>query len=410
MRNALLFTLLVSSTAGVVVACSSSDPNPASPSVVDGGQADGAPANSVDAAGWPSVLAVPLTNPCNLAYHMHLQVGGGTYEVTVDTGSTTLALASSLCTNCTGISNPYTPAADADTHESTSALYGDGSGWTGEIVQDTVEIPGSQLSVPVRFAAMKSQSNFFKSSPACTPGGQGVFGLGPQSELVSGTESPLDKLHLGGMPDVYAVQLCYGKGTLWFGGFDKAAGTGGPIYVPMISQAGPGTAQPNYAIDVEDMQIGDASIVTSKPFGAVAVDTGSTLNHLGDAYAGLVAKVTATSAWNDLTGGQAFFGSQSCFVPPAGKGIDDMNALLPHLTVTLAGGQTLDLPPVGSYLQPQTLEQKLAFCPGVDGQSFTAAAVQGLFGDVMLRSYVTIFDRANLRIGFMPYKHDANCQ
>ncbi len=85
----------------------------------------------------PGVTAVTLTSNQGLAFSGSAKIGGQLEQVILDTGSTTLAVAGSTCSNC-GVSPEYTPGASAtDQHMMGSSQYADNSGWSGEIFQDS---------------------------------------------------------------------------------------------------------------------------------------------------------------------------------------------------------------------------------------------------------------------------------
>lgn len=408
-----------------MVACGDDDAPPPAAPPEDAGEA-GAPveAGEVDAGPWPSTVVTTLTNPCGLYYSAPIEVGAQTFNAFLDTGSTTLAVASKDCPACAdaGVHNIYAPGPDAvDTHEGTASAYVDGSSWSGEVYIDDVHVPGSKPKVPTKIVAISGAENgFFVSglaagampTPECTGvPNDGIFGLGPSVALAPGTESVVDQLVVAGMPDIYAVQLCEGTGKLWFGGFDRSVGTADPTYSPLVhvaySRKGPSTI--GYSVDVADMQIGGKSVATSTSFGSAVLDTGTTdLVLPKEVFNGMVAAVTASDGWKSV------FASNPVFSPPTCYEIDkttaEIDSALPHISVMLKSGATLDLPPTGSYLQAFTKKEKPIYCPAIrDGGAIVEPGAKIIFGDAMLRSYVTIFDRAQQRAGFMPFKHDAAC-
>lgn len=47
------------------------------------------------------------------------------------------------------------------------------------------------------------------------------------------------------------------------------------------------------------------------------------------------------------------------------------------------------------------------YCPGIRAEEL--AGVKMLFGDTFLRGHITIFDRGQQRVGFMPLEHGPAC-
>jgi hypothetical protein len=410
----------------LIAACSDGDPAAdAPPSTPDAGEAGPqAEAGEVDAGPWPSTVATPLTNPCGGYYAAPIEVGTQTFNVFLDTGSTTLAVASKSCAACAdaGVASAYVPSPAAiDTHEGTASAYVDGSSWSGDVFVDNVHVPGSKPKVPVKIVAITDAQNgfFVTGTPAdrdlsadCpTTPNDGIFGLGPSVALAPGTESVIDQLVGAGMPDVYAVQLCEGTGKLWFGGFDRNVGTADPIYAPLVhvaySRKGPSNI--GYSVDVADMQIGGKSVATSASFGSAVLDTGTTSLVLPtDVFNGIISLVTASDGYKAIFGSAPFFSPLTCYA--GDKTAAEIDAALPHLTVKLGSGATLDLPPTGSYVKAYTKKEKPVYCPAIRDRGATGDSdAKIIFGDAMLRSYVTIFDRAQQRAGFMAFKHDAAC-
>ena len=366
---------------------------------------------------------MPLTNPCALAYHLSLKVGASPFDVVIDTGSSTTAVAGATCAACVdgGAGAGYTPGPTAlDAHEETAFSYGEGSSWSGEVYTDDLLFPGATTAVPTRIASILDESAFFGPVGANCPDGkgQGILGLGPSTGAAPGTDSVLDRLEASGMPGVFAFQLCLGKGTMWLGGFDRTVGTADPTYTPFapVVFKRDGTGEEHYGIDVADMQMNGQTLGAATSYGTAVLDTGSTDTLLPtDVYNALIALIPTSPGYPSLLGATNMFSPPTC-VAFAGKTAADLDfSTLPHITVKLeadAGGGQLDLPPTGSYLRLETFQGKPVWCPSV--QAFTVsgvdASVKLLFGDPVLSAYVTLFDREKQRAGFMPFaEHSAAC-
>jgi hypothetical protein len=162
----------------------------------DGGAGDDASADTGSgnnpgpdgSTGTSSLITVPLEECTPLVYKAGVTVGSQTFQMIIDTGSTTLGVASSKCTDC-GVTPLYTPGTAAvDEGSTTTSQYGSGS-WTGEIYQDSVGFT-SDPTVPLKFAAITTQSMFFGPMMCQSGGGyQGIMGLDRAKAELSGTNA-----------------------------------------------------------------------------------------------------------------------------------------------------------------------------------------------------------------------------
>ncbi len=204
------------------------------------GTGDGGPGPQQDAqpgydapAPASSLVAVPLEECTPLVYTAPVVIGSQTFQLTVDTGSTTLGVASSKCTNC-NVNPLYTPGATAvDQMQPASSQYGSGS-WTGEVYKDSVGFMSDPM-IPLNFAAITTQTNFF-GPVMCHSGGsyQGILGLDRASAELPGTNAFFDQyVAAKGIANVFATELCDTSGTLWFGGYDTSVATAAPQYTPV---------------------------------------------------------------------------------------------------------------------------------------------------------------------------------
>src|ERR1700733_7703943 len=84
---------------------------------------------------------VPLTTSNQEFWSPTMTVGGQTFVMDLDTGSTTTAVAGTTCSTCTNVSPEYMPSSTAmDDMKTAESEYADGTGWQGEIYQDTIMI------------------------------------------------------------------------------------------------------------------------------------------------------------------------------------------------------------------------------------------------------------------------------
>lgn len=349
-----------------------------------------APPAQIDAAPTPDapvhqdgVVAIPLT-ALGGGYSAKLQLGGQSFDVIVDTGSTTTAVADQSCSNC-GVSPAYMSAGATDLHQAASAQYGSGS-WKGEVFEDGA-VMGTRAAVALDFASITSQTGFFQG-----PAFQGILGLGPDGLLLPHTTSYLTKLIATGMTGQVAFQLCPDSGTMWLGGFDPAAATGAPAFTPLSSAA------PYYIVGVGAASMGSGAALTGSDFGPTIIDTGTTQTFVPTAVLTAVSNAVSGSA-----GYTSAFGTQT---------LDNANGLtttmtaaqldqaLPPLSVTFAGGAApISIPATSSYLAD--LGNGTYFFTFSDSSQLFGSSQKGsLFGNTLLTGLLTVVDVDHKQIGF----------
>jgi hypothetical protein len=341
----------------------------------------------------PPSTAFALTSIEGISYTANVTVGGSqTFDVIVDTGSTTLAVAGASCSDC-NVTPAYSPGSSAmDQHSTSTSTYGDMTSWNAENFSDSVAITGD-TAVTMRFAEITSQNGFFRQGFP----NQGILGMGGHLTAVSGTDS-YDELRMkAGLSENFAVQLCANDGTLWFGGADPAHEASAEQVTPMIPIS---SQQPFYAVNINSGSAGSTSIGLS---GEAVVDTGTSIMVMSpDATNALISQITSAPGYQQLFGGQPLSGDPSsidCLSSTATS--DQVDAMLPPLSITLNdtnnGTFTLTASATQSYFLP------------VGGQyCFGVAAVSGIpitiLGDTFMRAFVTTFDVENSQIRFAPQK------
>ena len=354
------------------------------PVLGDGGGND---APVVHDSGPPNgVKAIPLTSDQGFAYMALTTIGGqGPFALDLDTGSTTLGVAGASCTSCM-VTPEYAPGAGAmDQSSTSSATYGDMTGWNAENYSDQVEISGD-MPVTMRFANIESQNGFFGRITD-----QGIIGFGPAGAALSGTDSFVAQRPTS----EFALQLCPDSGTLWLDGYDPAHTQSAPQYTPMQTNG------VYYQMTVSAASVGGTSIALT---GHAIPDSGTTAIVVGSS-AGVTALENAVTS---SSGYQQIFGSQSIEseLDPGSNTRAQIDAALPPLEFTLpgAGGGTitLSLPASQSYLLDDgtgyqfTVEADSSLSQGTGGQ------VDIIFGDMFMRQFVTVFDVADGKAGFAP--------
>ncbi len=365
-----------------------------------GGQA----ADATDPPPAAAVTAVPLYSCVPSEYTASVTIGGSqVFQLALDTGSTTLGVASSSCSTC-DVTPEYTPGATAtDDHQTGSSQYGTGS-WSGEIYEDTVAV-GPTPGAPVQFVAIDTQSQFFEPVTCDSKVGsmQGILGFGPSAAAVSGTDAFFDQLvATSHVANVFATELCDTGGTLWLGGYDPTFTTAAPQYTPLAASL---VSTYYYAVDLESITVAGTSVPVSTPeFADSVVDTGTSIFILPtSAFTPLTAAITATPAFEQIFGaGQSawFSNPDNCISLTQTKA--ELDAMLPPLTLVFGSGPSISVQASATESYLEAYEG--LWCPSIysmaPGPDFPLAAI---LGSPVLRSNIVIFDRANQRIGFAPH-------
>ncbi|HVV86945.1 MAG TPA: pepsin-like aspartic protease [Kofleriaceae bacterium] len=359
---------------------------------------------AVDAPG-SALAAVPLTTPDGTYYNAPLSIGGTTFLLDVDTGSTTTAVAGATCSGCAGIAPVYMPGATAsDEMHTASTFYEDGSGWRGEVFEDDVGFGLGTPDVRLRFGSMTRAIDFFDGNVD-----QGILGLGPSELLEPYTTSIVDRLTEANEVPTFSFELCPTRGTMWVGGYDpSAAAPGADVqYAPMLPID---HHQPWYALDLQDLAMGGTSLgFGSAMLGLPIVDTGTT-----DTYIPLAAENAMLAAANAAPGYATVLAApltqtaghdhDGCVAAVSGATAAMVDAVLPRMSMTFPTGNGTD-----TFTLTMTATQSYLY-DGGDGTFclaiFDDGGEGGLLGDSFLRSFITVVDVAGKRIGFAP---DAGC-
>jgi hypothetical protein len=375
-------------------------------SIDDGGDASSEPS---DGGPW---VAVPLSVCSPQVYAAPVNIGSSQqFQLLVDTGSTTLAVAGSGCTSCSGAgaSPLYQPGATAvDEHTQASATYGAlaTSGWSGEIYEDRVAAGSSGAAASVRLVSIAQQSQFLVGScgtPGRTP--DGVLGLAPANSATAGTTGYLDAvIAAGDVPDVFALRLCPSGGTLWLGGYDPAATSAAPVYTPFFP---PGFSAYVYTVQLQSITVAGTTIaIPTGVYTATLLDSGSNISSIPpSALTSLGAALDADSAFSQLFGGSAasfFSNPNNCVALTQTR--DELDASLPSVTLSFGSTASANVTASAttSYLWSPSSGQ---WCPAITSRAPSPQfqSIAAILGAPFLASNVVIFDRAGQRIGFAPH-------
>jgi hypothetical protein len=345
----------------------------------------------------------PLTGCAGPGYAATFNIGSQPFQLTIDTGSGTLAVASSTCVTC-GIAPAYTPGSSAvDDNKPAMDSYVKGS-WQGEVYTDSVELPEGG-TVTMNLAAIHSQSNFFGDagcglgSIAFSP--QGIVGFGPADLAVAGTDSFVAKLRQTGTErGILGFEFCSLGGQLMIGGIDPAAGalSGPAIYTPM-------TSGQYYDVTLADLQLDSASLgFGSADFGPAAVDTGTSVLALpAPVFAALTSAIESSPFFQQAFGGQTgWLGTTTCLA--ASMIGQDLDARLPTLTMAFpgvdGGTSAVTRKATQSYIPPTTsADGTTYYCSGIiqnPGPTGTIIGTSAMLGQLV------IIELDTNQVGFAP--------
>lgn len=349
------------------------------------------------------VTTIPLTGCGGPGYAANVTIGSQTFQLTIDTGSSSIAVASSACQNC-GVSPVYMPGSSAvDNMATASDSYLKGS-WQGESYTDSVQLAGTG-QVTMKLAAIDSQTDFFDNS-GCALGTvpfapQGIIGFGPPDLAVTGTDAFVSKLsRAGAAKNVFAFEFCALGGQLMIGDVDPTAAalTGPAVYTPM-------TSSQYFGVTLNDLRLAGASLgFGSADFGTTAVDTGTSVLALPAAvFTALTSQIENTPAFRTAFGDEtSWMGTTTCISSPSTSA--DLDAHLPPLTLVFpapdGGTSEVTLKATQSYL-PVTISNGTAYyCSGVISNPNPNSGT--IIGTSVMLGQLAIFDLDTNEFGFAP--------
>jgi hypothetical protein len=358
------------------------------------------------------VPGVTLTGCALTGYSAPVRIGTSqVFQLTVDSASTTLAVASTTCANCTEVAPLYDEAGTA-TGNTASTQYADGSSWNAEVYSDSVStVGGPPQPVTLDFAAITSQTHFFSTedcaanSDAGSSPNQGNLGLGNPDLLSPGTTSYFAQLaQTGDVSNALSVSLCLSGGTLWLGGYDATAAETAPTYTPMVDSQ-------YWSVSSSDVLLGTQSIGAGfADLNPVTVDTAtSVMVFPADVYSAVTQAILMDpafqSAFGELDAG--FFDQALCAPPVQAMSAAEIDAALPTLTFVFPGtssGSTFQVSSLAtqSYLTPLVSQGVTFYCAAVESLGTVSSGT--ILGDTFLQGFVTVIDIGGRQIGFAPSK------
>jgi len=372
-----------------------------------GGTGTGSSSGSVDSGPPPSAAgyAIPLAAPGgpDFEYTAQVTVGDQSFVMSIDTGSSTAALAGTSCSGCTAVSPLYTPSSSATTSgQKASSEYEDGSSWSGPIYTDTVGLGEGTPSISLKLADITKAKTFFDGQNDY----QGILGLGPTQNVVTGTTAYMPAVMAAGVANLFAFQLCdvtgANAGTMWLGGNGGFSGT--IIYTPLVAIS---DNNPYYAINVDAMTLGGTSIVTgaSATFAQPVLDTGTSLFYVPTSvFNSFQTALEASAGFKAVFGTQTFAtsGQDEGCVTDATATDAEVESMLPQISLSLPN-VTSGQPDV--TIQASSLDTYLYN----GGSGMYCLAIQdggtqdpSTFGDAFMQAFGISIDLGAQQIGFAP--------
>ncbi|XP_006214948.1 pepsin A-like [Vicugna pacos] len=316
----------------------------------------------------------PLENYLDTEYFGTISIGTPAQNFTVifDTGSSNLWVPSIYCSSsaCTNHNrfNPEESSTYQGTDETLSITYGTGS-MTGILGYDTVQVAGISDVNQIFGLSETEPGSFLYYAPF-----DGILGLAYPSISSSGATPVFDNIWDEGLisEDLFSVYLSSNDesgSVVIFGGIDSSYYTGSLNWVPV-------SVEGYWQITVDSITMEGESIACSSGCQAI-VDTGtSLLAGPTDAISNIQSYIGASEdAYGDMV--------VSCFSISS----------LPDIVFTINGVQY----PLSA--SAYILESDDSCTSGFEGMDLSSSEELWILGDVFIRQYFTVFDRANNQVG-----------
>ncbi|XP_003224161.1 pepsin A [Anolis carolinensis] len=323
--------------------------------------------------------AEPLENYMDIEYIGTISIGTPAQQFVVlfDTGSSNLWVPSVYCSSsaCSNHNrfNPQDSSTYQATSQSVSVTYGTGS-MTGFLAYDTVQVGSIVVTNQIFGLSETEPGSFLYYSPF-----DGILGLAFPSIASSGATPVFDNMMSEGLvsQDLFSVYLSSDDQSgsfVMFGGVDTSYYSGSLNWVPLSSES-------YWQITLDSITLNGQSIACSGGCQAI-VDTGTSL--LAGPPNGIANIQYYIGASQSSNGGYMI----SC---------NAMNSL-PDIIFTING---IEFPlPASAYIR----QGQNGYCtPGFEGIDIpTQSGELWILGDVFIRQYYCVFDRANNQVGLAP--------
>ncbi|NWH91392.1 PEPA protein, partial [Aegithalos caudatus] len=320
---------------------------------------------------FPGIAVEPLENYMDDEYFGTISIGTPPQEFTVvfDTGSSNLWVPSVFCSSpaCRN-HNRFNPAESStflSTNDTLFIAYGTGS-MTGVLGYDTVNVAGINVRNQIFGLAETEPGDFFYYTPF-----DGILGLAFPSIASSGATPVFDNMMMENLVDRHLFSVCLSRDSqggsfVLFGAIDPYYTTRGISWIPL-------SAETYWQISMESVSINGAPVACSSGCQAI-VDTGTTLLAVPiRAFRTLMRRLGASSS-----------GEISC------EAVRNLPSLIFRIH-----GKEFPVPPRAYVLRSN------GYCTlGLQGMDTpTEEGELWILGDVFIREYYVIFDRANNKVG-----------
>ncbi|NXO52113.1 PEPA protein, partial [Aramus guarauna] len=304
-------------------------------------------------------------------YFGTISIGTPAQEFTVvfDTGSSNLWVPSVYCSSlaCSNHNrfNPAESSTFVSTNDSLSIAYGTGS-MTGVLGYDTVDVAGIKIFHQIFGLSETEPGDFFYYSPC-----DGILGLAFPSIASSGATPVFDNMMLKGLVDrdlfsVYLSKDGQSGSFVLFGAIDPLYTTNGISWIPL-------SAETYWQITMDSVNIGRERVACD--FGCQAiVDTGTSLLAMPNSAVNNILRALGVSSSGEVNCNEV--------------------STMPSINFHINGK---DFPvPASAYV----IESDGYCTLGIEGMDIpTEAGELWILGDVFIREYYVIFDRANNMVG-----------
>ncbi|NXN85791.1 PEPA protein, partial [Bombycilla garrulus] len=320
---------------------------------------------------FPGIAMEPLENYMDDEYFGTISIGTPPQEFTVvfDTGSSNLWVPSVYCSSpaCRNHHrfNPAESSTFLSTNDTLFIAYGTGS-MTGVLGYDTVNVDGISVRNQIFGLSETEPGDFFYYTPF-----DGILGLAFPSIASSGATPVFDNMMLENLVDrdlfsVYLSRNSQSGSFVLFGAIDPYYTTRGISWIPL-------SAETYWQISMESVSFNGIPVACSSGCQAI-VDTGTSL---------LAVPIRAFRTLVSLLGANSS-GEISC----------EATSNLPSLIFRIHG-QEFPVPPRAYVLRSD------GYCSlGLQGMDVpTEEGELWILGDVFIREYYIIFNRANNRVG-----------
>lgn len=365
-------------------------------------------------------------------YYAKVKIGGQTLRVQIDTGSATLAVPLKECVNCKRGDMRYS-INDSNSHvarhiscddslcgsntcspfgcgkcsakkaccahsDGTKCAFhlnfGDGSGAKGILVRDILQ--WGDVAFPVTFGGIRSDSPDFERSQVDGILGMAYPSLACNPSCITPTfESMLETVK---MPNVFTICITYDSGKIVLGEYDPELSTQKIAWVPLQLSNPPSF----YSFPlIGHLRINEVEL-SLPSYSRAIVDSGTTL-------------IVFSHATFDKF--KNYLQNNFCEVP----GLCDKDSWFrPAHCTKIADEDRLKLPTLkfavrdfnitltsSEYLINYASKGPDFWCVGIMALDAMSGGVDVIFGNTVMKKYVTIYDRENSQVGFA--ESNTNC-